>query len=183
MKLNLGAGNDVRAGFINHDIVQLDGIDLVHNLNEFPWPIKDKSIDEVLAIDLLEHLDDFMKAMEEVYRIMKPGGIFRIRVPYWNSWCTHSDPTHRRGFHELRFHFFDPTSPYCIERPYYTNARFYVKEEVFVMVPFSPYFSVPGMRMIKVKNKFMRKIVGLFGNTFSNVIIDLEMVLERTPDQ
>ncbi len=183
MKLNLGAGNDIKSGYVNHDLVALNGIDVVHDLNVYPWPMESQSFDEVIAFDLLEHLDDFMKAMEEIHRIMKPGGILKIRVPYWNSWCTHSDPTHRRGFHELRFHFFDPNSPYCAERSYYTKARFFVGKETFVLVPFSPYFSVPFMRMIKVSNKVMRKIVGVFGNTFSNVIIDLEMELERAPDQ
>ncbi|MBC8052962.1 MAG: class I SAM-dependent methyltransferase [Sphingobacteriaceae bacterium] len=182
MKLNLGAGGDIRPGYVNHDIVQLDRIDLVHDLNVYPWPMADNAFDEILAIDLLEHLDDFMKAMEEAYRVMKPGGLFRIRVPYWNSWCTHADPTHRRGFHELRFHFFDPNSPYCKERSYYTPARFYIKEEVFILAPLSPYFSVPLLRTIRVKSKFWRKIVGIIGNTFSNIIIDLEMVLERAPD-
>ena len=86
MKLNLGAGNDIRENYVNHDLVGLKGIDLIHDLNIYPWPISDNSFDEIIANDLLEHLDDFMKAMEESHRILKPGGIFKIRVPYWNSW-------------------------------------------------------------------------------------------------
>jgi len=179
MKLNLGAGNDIRENYVNHDLVDLKGIDLVHDLNNYPWPMDDNSFDEVIANDLLEHLDDFMKAMEESHRILKPGGIFKIRVPYWNSWCTHADPTHRRGFHELRFHFFDPNSPYCIERPYYTSARFNIKSEIFVLAPLSPYFSIPFLRIVKIKNSFFKKIIGLIGNSISNVIIDLEMEIEK----
>ena len=51
--LNLGAGSDVKAGYINHDIVFLPGIDVVHNLNEYPWPWDNNSIDEIQAVDLL----------------------------------------------------------------------------------------------------------------------------------
>ncbi len=36
--LNLGAGKDIVDGYINHDIVELPGIDIVHDLNVFPWP-------------------------------------------------------------------------------------------------------------------------------------------------
>ena len=179
MKLNLGAGNDIKKNYVNHDLVNLHGIDLVHDLNNYPWPMKDNAFDEIIANDLLEHLDDFMKAMEEAHRILKPGGLFKIRVPYWNSWCTHADPTHKRGFHELRFHFFDPNSSYCKERPYYTHARFHISSEIFVLAPLSPYASIPLLRIIKVKNKFLKKIVGLIGNTLSNIIIDLEMELEK----
>ena len=64
MKLNLGAGSDIRQGWVNHDVVKLDGIDVVHNLNITPWPWLDSSIDELHAMDILEHLDDFMRAME-----------------------------------------------------------------------------------------------------------------------
>ena len=48
MKLNLGAGNDIRDGFINHDISQLPGIDVTFDINKYPWPWDDSSFDEVV---------------------------------------------------------------------------------------------------------------------------------------
>ena len=51
-----------------------------------------------------DHLDDFILAMEEIYRILKFGGKLYIKVPYWNSSYTFMDPTHKRGFHENTFH-------------------------------------------------------------------------------
>lgn len=179
MKLNLGAGNDIRAGYINHDLVALPGIDVVHDLNSYPWPWPDESVDEVIARDLLEHLDDFMAAMEELHRILKPDGLARVKVPYWNSWCRHADPTHKRGFHELTFQFFNPDSAYCKERHYYSNARFYILDEVFVLVPFSPYFGIPGLGEVRIKNRWLKRITGLVGNTLSNIILDLDLVLQK----
>ena len=38
MKLNLGAGNDIRSDFVNHDVADLLAIDIVHDLNSYPWP-------------------------------------------------------------------------------------------------------------------------------------------------
>ena len=86
VRLNLGAGSDLKEGWINHDIVQLPGIDVVHDLNNFPWPWDDNSIDEIYMKDVLEHLPDTIRVMEEIYRICKPGAKIYIAVPYWNSY-------------------------------------------------------------------------------------------------
>lgn len=180
MKVNLGAGSDIIAGYINHDLVALPGIDVVHNLNQYPWPWADGSVDEIKMYDVLEHLDDFMKAMEELFRVLAPGGRCRISVPYWNSWCAYADPTHKRGFHEITFRFFDPESVYCKGRPYYTQARFKVVEEKFILVPFSPYFGLLGIGEIAVSQTLSKRVVGLIGNYFiSNLIQDLQLVLEK----
>ena len=181
MKLNLGAGNDIRPGYVNHDITRLNGIDKVHNLNRYPWPWKANTFEEIIANDVLEHLDDFMPAMEEIFRILKPGGIARIRVPYWNSVTCHADPTHKRGFHELRFRFFDPANPWCQERPYYTHARFEIVKEHFIIAPFFPYFPLPGLREVHIHRKIPKRIIGFLGNLFSNIILDLDIELKKIP--
>lgn len=180
MKVNLGAGSDILTGYVNHDIMSLPGIEVVHNLNRYPWPWADGSIEEIKAFDVLEHVDDFIKAMEEISRILASGGRCHISVPYWNSWCVPSDPTHKRGFHESTFRFFDPESAYCKERPYYTKARFNVVAEQFILAPFGPYYYLPGVGEITVSRFLTKKIVGLLGNYFvSNLIHDLRLVLQK----
>ena len=179
MKINLGAGGDIRQGYVNHDIVHLPSIDVVHDLDVYPWPWEDASADEIVAKDLLEHLEDFIAAMEECHRILKPGCPLFVTVPYWNSVSRQCDPTHRRGFHELTFRFFDPESTLCQERHYYSSARFTVVAEAFVVSPFAPYFQLPGLRLIRVKGRIAKKILGFVANTFSNVILDLELVLKK----
>jgi SAM-dependent methyltransferase len=180
LKINLGAGSDILTGYVNHDLVHLPGIDVVHNLNKYPWPWAYGSVEEIKMYDVLEHLDDFMKAMEEIFRVLSPGGRCRVSVPYWNAWCAYADPTHKRGFHEITFRFFDPGSVYCQERSYYTAARFNIVEEKFIVVPFSPYFGIPGVGEIVVSRKFTKRIVGFVGNYFiSNLIQGLQLVLEK----
>lgn len=180
MKINLGAGNDIRDGYINHDITMLPGIDVVHDLNVFPWPWEDGSVDVILARDVIEHLDNFMKVMEEMYRVLRPGGLINMKVPYWNSISRHADPTHTRGFHELTFRFFDPDSVYCKERHYYTHVRFHINEETFVLAPFHPYFAIPRVGEVRIKGRIAKRVIGFIGNMFSNVILDLDLVLEKT---
>lgn len=179
VKLNLGAGNDIREGYINHDIVQLQKIDVVHDLNVYPWPFDTCSCDEIIMKDVLEHLDNFVKALEELHRVLKPGGKVYISVPYWNSANAYIDPTHKRGFHEHTFRFFDPSQSHCMERPYYSKARFNIEDETFVISPFVPYVQIPLLKLVRIKNKLLKRLVGLVGNIFSNVILDLEIVLRK----
>ncbi len=179
IKLNLGAGKDIKAGWINHDIASLPSIDVVHDLNEYPWPWVENNFDEILAMDILEHLDDFVKTMEELHRILNPGGIVTIRVPYWNHSHAYIDPTHKRGYHEHAFRFFDVDSPYYQERDYYSSCKFKIVDEVFVLAPGSPYFSIPGVRIIHLRNRILRKIVGWLGNHISNVIADVQVVMQK----
>ena len=139
----------------------------------------DEKFDIILMFEVLEHLDNFIGAMEEIHRISLPGCLVKISVPYWNSSFAYIDPTHKRGFHELTFSFFDPDSEYCKERPYYTKARFKIKSFAYVIAPFSPYISIPFIKEIEIRNKILKKIVGLLGNIFSNIILDLRLELER----
>jgi SAM-dependent methyltransferase len=79
----------------------------VHDLNELPWPWGDASCEEILALDVFEHLHLMPEAwMRECYRILAPGGELRLRVPIFGGPWHVIDPTHVRGFHPLNFDYF-----------------------------------------------------------------------------
>lgn len=62
-------------------------------------PFLDDSIRSVISHHALEHVGDgFIPLMEEVFRVLEPGGVFRIIVPLFPSWAAVSDPDHRRLF-------------------------------------------------------------------------------------
>ncbi|MDR1521196.1 MAG: class I SAM-dependent methyltransferase [Planctomycetota bacterium] len=44
-------------------------------------PLPDRSFDLVVALNVLEHIADHGKAAAEIYRILKPGGVFVFEVP------------------------------------------------------------------------------------------------------
>lgn len=48
-----------------------------------PYPIDDNSIDAYQAEDVFEHvaIDKIVPAFNEIYRILKPGGYFRLSLP------------------------------------------------------------------------------------------------------
>jgi predicted SAM-dependent methyltransferase len=105
-RLNLGCGNRVLKGYVNLDIEKRDGVDVVHNLDVYPYPFKDNEFDEILADNVLEHLNDTIGVMKELHRILKKGGRLTIRVPYYlhpNAWI---DPTHKKCLTEDTFRYF-----------------------------------------------------------------------------
>jgi ubiquinone/menaquinone biosynthesis C-methylase UbiE len=98
MKLNLGCGRDIRKDYLNVDYFKSGGVNKVVNLNKFPYPFKDNLFEEIIMYDILEHLNDPVKVLEEIYRISKNKAIIKIRVPHFSSANTWGDLTHKRGF-------------------------------------------------------------------------------------
>ncbi len=105
-KLNLGAGLDIKNGYINADIVKLRGIDVVHDFNKLPYPFKDNEFDEIYTSHVLEHLDDLIKIMGELKRICKNKARIVIRVPHFSCGVSYRDPTHKRLFSYFTFDYF-----------------------------------------------------------------------------
>lgn len=79
--LNLGCGFKKLEGAINVDGFAECEPDLIWNLNDFPYPWADNSVDEIFAYNVFEHLEDWWRAFQEVTRILKIRGRFEMRVP------------------------------------------------------------------------------------------------------
>jgi len=97
VKLNLGSGNSKVKGFTSLDNWADCKPEILHDLSVFPWPVKDNSVDEVLANHVIEHLQDTVGTMKELYRICKGGASIQINVPHWASDDQVNDPTHVRA--------------------------------------------------------------------------------------
>lgn len=81
LRLNLGCGRDIREGWTNVDFIKAPGVDIVADL-EKPLPWEDNSVFEVLISHTLEHIVYWEHTVQEIHRILRPGGILTIRVPY-----------------------------------------------------------------------------------------------------
>lgn len=130
MKIDIGCGGSKREGFTGVDILKLPGVDVVHNLDEFPYPFADNSVDEIWMDQVLEHLKEPMKTVEELHRIGKVGAKIHIGVPYFRSMYAAIDPTHRNFFSVCWFNYFDPTHPYH-SKYQYSKAKFFIKQIEF----------------------------------------------------
>ncbi len=106
-KLHLGCGIDIKKDYINVDIVKNKGVDKVIDLNKYPWPFKEDQFNEIIINHTLEHLDDVIKALNEMWRITKKGGKIEISVPYFASALTFRDLTHKHVFTYTSFDNWD----------------------------------------------------------------------------
>lgn len=110
-KLNLGSGNKRINGFLNVDKFDTFNPDIVHDLENFPYPFKDNEIDEIKLIHVLEHIgqspDIFIKIIKELYRICCDQANIHISVPHPRSDDFLADPTHVRPITTLGLSLFD----------------------------------------------------------------------------
>ncbi len=79
--LNIGAGvKRIHAGITNVDISPYGPVDIVADMRHLPF--KDTSVDGVICEDVLEHVNDPVSAVKEMYRVLSPGGKVFISVPF-----------------------------------------------------------------------------------------------------
>jgi SAM-dependent methyltransferase len=57
------------------------GADLLFDIQE-RFPLEDESFDNVLSMNVLEHIFNFNNVYSEVYRVLKSGGRFVSTIPY-----------------------------------------------------------------------------------------------------
>ncbi len=102
-RLDIGCGNNKMPGATYLDFDSKAHPDILHDLNKFPYPIKDNSYDEIYAKHIIEHLNDVVSFIKEMERILKPGGTVFIATPHFSSRVAYSEPQHTRFFSYFMF--------------------------------------------------------------------------------
>ena len=106
--VDLGCGTTPRNIFRASEIFGVDIVDHGHpqirqaDLARQPIPFADNSFDFCTAFDLIEHIPrngeggslPFIALMNEIYRILKPGGLLLHSTPSYPSKHAFQDPTH-----------------------------------------------------------------------------------------
>ena len=118
--LNLGCGNKRIEGATNVDRSSSVHPDVVHDLDQTPWPFAASSFDEVVGYDIIEHVADVVRFMEEVHRVSAPGATLRLTVPHFSCANAWRDPTHRHAFAYGTLDYFCEGH----ELDFYSSARF-----------------------------------------------------------
>jgi len=68
-------------------------------------PFQDDTVDVATAFHFLEHLsgEDAISMLREIERVLKPGGVVNVVVPYYNSSMQAHDLTHKSCYNESTF--------------------------------------------------------------------------------
>jgi SAM-dependent methyltransferase len=135
LKLNLGCGKVIRPGWVNHDIMPGDGVDVIYDLETCgiePFPLADDTVDEIHAAHLIEHIDRVLPFMQEMWRIARNGCVFDLRLPFGATDMAWADPTHKRPYYIRSFDYF--------QQPFYNFADYgyrgdWANDEVTFRVP------------------------------------------------
>ncbi len=127
--IDLGCGFRKKPGAIGFDIARIPGVDVICDVMR-PLPLRDNSVDEIQASHIVEHVDDLMAFMGEVWRVCKPGALVYLRFPHGSSkYVTWKDPTHRRGVFLATFEYFDPNTFDGRAWGYYHPAKFEITRQ------------------------------------------------------
>jgi SAM-dependent methyltransferase len=142
--LQLGSGKDFRPDCFNVDIDPAWGPDAVFDVaspvligstletKRFgSVTLEENSFDAAIANDVLEHIPNLTVAMANLLRVLRPGGICEILVPYDLSYGAWQDPTHVRAFNERSWLYYTDWHWYLG----WTEARFDVVSHEMIFSP------------------------------------------------
>lgn len=191
-RLNLGCGTDIRPGFLNVDLVKGPGVALVYDLNRLPWPWADNTFELVLANHFLEHTDDLIGVLREIWRISRPQARLQIRVPYFASFLSFKDLTHKHRFTYDAFDNWDARHDADGRQVTHMNEpmRFQIRRRLILM-----FSRLPGWKYHVANAPFWipMALINLFPRLYerffffylpaSNIYYELEVVKHATvPD-
>ena len=119
--LDIGCGkNKSRPEFVGLDKRPLEGVDIVHDLEVFPYPLDDESCLTIVGSHIIEHIKPWLMIdfMNELWRLLVPNGQLALSHPYGVNAFFVQDPTHCNPMSERTYQYFDPDYPlYQIYEP------------------------------------------------------------------
>ncbi len=109
--LDVGCGEQKKVPWATGiDRVRTAATDVVHDLDEYPWPFEDDSFDVIVGAHVIEHVRDLPAFFAELHRIARRGAEIRLATPHYTSPDAHADPTHRHALSYRTFEFFADAS-------------------------------------------------------------------------
>jgi len=131
--LDVGCGNAKTPGAVGLDFNPATAADIVHDLNQYPWPLASDHFDKVVCSHIVEHIADLIRLMEEVHRVGCAGALVEIVTPHFSNRFSYTDPTHLRHLGLRSFDYFTARRTLRLNlitrffETQYTVPDFYVK--------------------------------------------------------
>lgn len=113
LNVDVGCGANCQPGFVGMDKRKLDGVEIVHDVEEFPWPLEDGSCSVLVMSHLVEHIKPWLTIdlMNEAWRVLEPKGLLLISTPYAGSYRYFQDPTHCNPWNDATVEYFQQGTP------------------------------------------------------------------------
>jgi O-antigen biosynthesis protein len=105
LALDLGSAHGRPAGYLGVDRLPGDGVDIVAELPG-PLPFGESSVGVIRAVDFMEHVADKIALINELYRLLAPGGILLSQTPSTDGRGAFQDPTHVSFYNENSFWYY-----------------------------------------------------------------------------
>ena len=182
MKLNLGCGSKKIDGFINVDKYDTYKPDIVHDLENFPYPFKENSVSEILLSHVLEHLgqnpDIFNSIIKELYRISANGCLIDIRVPHPRHDDFLSDPTHVRPITILTLSLYDKQLNLKWEKDGAANTPLAIINSVNFVIRDVRYKLDEKYENLLKENREKKEKLDDYAHKYNNVIKEIKIIWE-----
>ncbi len=113
VKLDLGCGPNKQKDFLGIDTRALPGVDIVHDLEKFPWPLPDSCAQFVVMCHFWEHISPkvTMQFMAELHRVCRDNAQVAISAPYGVEYRFVQDPTHINPSNDATWTYWDNCHP------------------------------------------------------------------------
>ena len=128
-------------------------------------PFADESFDLTTALDVVEHLDDDIAGLREMFRVTKRGGYSLIFVPaFMWLWGVQDDISHHRiRYTKRQIVERLETAGYTIERATYANWTFFAP-----ILAGRTLMKITGIKPESENNVNVSALNGVFGKLFSS---------------
>jgi SAM-dependent methyltransferase len=184
--LDIGCGTNKIPGAIGMDVNPLSAADIVHDLDDVPYPFTDNQFDEVVGRHVIEHVRDPMAVMSELHRITRHGGLIKLVAPHWTNPDFATDLTHRNHLNSYSFRNMIEGHEVF---PFYTEARFRQRKTRVTLLNLWKLFGLE--LLINIDNfcprmRFLRKFWEQYVNAIvrgKEIIFELEVVKPRAGGQ
>ncbi|MET7715070.1 glycosyltransferase [Streptomyces sp. NPDC005407] len=105
LALDLGAAHRKPLGYQGVDQYPGEGVDIIATLPD-KLDLPDNSVGLIRAVDFLEHVPAKVPLINELYRLLAPGGMLLTMTPSSDGRGAYQDPTHVSFYNENSFWYY-----------------------------------------------------------------------------
>ncbi len=144
--------------------------DVICDVNKQKLPFRDNSFDIVYSYSTLQYISNPIKVIEEVERVLKKGGMFLVKVPYFSKSANFTQLTFKSNFGYMTFNPFIKSKYRYFEPDIKKQGTFnLIKTKIY----FGKLYKYLGVQFLA--NKFPKVYEGLFCWIFPAVSIKYEL--------